>query len=320
MSELLIYRCKEVINLKQNWNINSIPDLTGKNAIITGANSGLGLETAKIFAQKGAHVILAVRNVDKGEQARKSILESVSNANVEIMKLDLSDLSSVREFSVQYKEKYSTLDLLINNAGVMMPPFQKTIDGFEMQFGSNHLGHFALTGLLLETLLNTNSSRVVTLSSIAHKGANILFDNLDGEKGYNPFTFYGQSKLANLLFSYELNNRLKEKNANTVSVACHPGISSTNLFSFGKKETPWYAKIFLKFVAQPPMMGAFPTLFSATSDNIIGGEYVGPDGAGNRKGNPAIDHSVKNLYNDETLKKLWSVSEELTGITYNFDN
>jgi NAD(P)-dependent dehydrogenase (short-subunit alcohol dehydrogenase family) len=296
-----------------------IQDLTEKKVIITGANSGIGFEAAKALAQKGAEVILAVRNVQKGKQAIERIKKENPHAKLVAMDLNLSDLTSVRDFAQNFKNDYDSLDLLINNAGVMIPPYQKTNDGFELQFGTNHLGHFALTGLLLPILKKTPNSRVVTLSSIAHRGASIFFDNLNGTKGYKAMKFYGQSKLANLLFAKELDNRLKQHDISTISLACHPGISSTNLFKLGKKDTPpWYLSALMKVFLQPARMGALPTIYAATDKNLIGGEYIGPDGRGNRKGYPAIETPASGVYHPETMKKLWDVSEKLTGVTYDF--
>ncbi|RXJ04023.1 SDR family NAD(P)-dependent oxidoreductase [Anaerobacillus alkaliphilus] len=291
--------------------------VSNKTIIITGANSGIGLEAAKIFSNREAHVILAVRNLQKGEEAVKSIRQANKGAKVEVMKLDLSDLESVRAFSTEFISRFSSLDILVNNAGVMAPPYEKTVDGFELQFGSNHLGHFALTGLLLPLLKKTPKSRVVTLSSIAHRGASIYFDNLDGSKGYKSMKFYGQSKLANLLFAKELDQRLKQHGVNTISVACHPGITSTNLFKIGKKDLNILKRL-LKFFFQRVEMGVQPTIYAATEETLKGGEYIGPDGCGNRAGNPAIETPAKTVYNEETMDKLWEVSETLTGVVYDF--
>ncbi|MBT2679433.1 SDR family oxidoreductase [Bacillus sp. ISL-35] len=295
-----------------------LENLTGKTAIITGANSGIGFEAAKDFSAKGAFVILAVRNMEKGKAAVEAILQGNPQAKIKLMKLDLADLQSVRGFTKDFVEEYDSLDLLINNAGVMIPPYGKTKDGFELQFGSNHLGHFALTGLLLPFLKTTPGSRVVTLSSIAHRGAKIDFDNLDGSKGYKAMKFYGQSKLANLLFAKELDNRFKQHGLECISVACHPGISNTNLFHLGKGQTPALRKGMVKFFTQPAEKGAMPTIFAATEECLQGGEYIGPDGRGNRKGNPAIEVPAAGVYNKEIMKKLWTVSEELTDVRYTF--
>lgn len=292
--------------------------LKGKSIIITGANSGIGYEAAKALSSQGAHVILAVRNQKKGEEAAETIISQNKAANVEVLSLNLADLDSVRTFVQEYSARYKTLDILINNAGVMIPPYQKTKDGFELQFGSNHLGHFALTGLLLPLLKNTVNSRVVTVSSLAHRRASIFFDNLDGSKGYKRKRFYNQSKLANLLFAKELDERFKEHGVSTISLACHPGITSTNIFKIGKKDTPDLLKKILSMLFQSAEMGALPTIFAATDDSLIGGEYIGPDGRGNRTGYPTIEIPAEGVYNKETMTKLWEISEELTGVVYDF--
>jgi NAD(P)-dependent dehydrogenase (short-subunit alcohol dehydrogenase family) len=294
--------------------------LTGKTAIITGANSGLGLETAKSFARLDAQVILAVRDLEKGQAAKQEITEETPWATVEVMKLDLSDLDSVRAFAETVISRFDSLDLLINNAGVMTPPYAKTKDGFELQFGSNHLGHFALTGLLLPLLLHTEHSRVVTLSSLAHRNAAIDFDNLDGSNGYKAMKFYGQSKLANLMFATELDQRLKQHGLSTLSIACHPGISSTNLFKLGKREMPGIFKGLMNRYLQPAAMGALPTVYAATDPGITGGEYIGPDGKGQRRGYPTLEKPDPAVTDEAARQKLWNVSEKLTGVTFDFNN
>ncbi|WP_139187745.1 oxidoreductase [Bacillus tuaregi] len=292
--------------------------LQGKTAIITGANSGIGFEAAKDFARKGARVMMAVRNIEKGNGAREQILQEVPQAMIEVLKIDMADLASIRDFANTVKNHLDSLDLLINNAGVMMPAYAKTRDGFELQFGSNHLGHFALTGQLLPLLKHTADSRVVTVSSLAHKGSKILFNNLDGSMGYKKFQFYGQSKLANLMFARELDKRLKAAGLETKSLACHPGISATNLFKFGKQDAPHFLIGLAGKFLQPADMGALPTIYAATHQTLKGGEYIGPNGKGRRRGYPALDtpHPVAN---DETvITRLWDVSEKLTGVTYDF--
>jgi NAD(P)-dependent dehydrogenase (short-subunit alcohol dehydrogenase family) len=288
-----------------------------KVVVITGANSGLGLETAKYFVSKGNRVVMAVRNVNKGETSKRELLRLYPEAKIEVLRLDLADLSSIRDFVDTFSRSYLSIDLLINNAGVMIPQYSKTKDGFELQFGSNHLGHFALTGLLLPFLEKGDQPRVVTLSSIAHRGGVIDFTNLDGSKGYKAMKFYCQSKLANLLFAKDLDDRLKQNGYKTLSLAAHPGISSTNLFRIGKENTPWYVKPIMKLIAQPAEKGALPTIMAATDTMLTGGEFIGPDGVGNRKGNPAIEIPGKHVYNQETMKKLWEVSEQLTSVRYN---
>jgi len=303
-------------NSKDNRLLND--SLIGKTAVITGANSGIGLEAAKVLAQKGARVVMAVRNEEKGDAARDALLKNHNHADIQVMKLDLADLASVRAFADEFSSQYASLDLLLNNAGVMTPPYSKTKDGFELQFGSNHLGHFALTGLLLPLLKNTPNSRVVTVSSLAHRGAAILFDNLDGSKGYKAMKFYGQSKLANLMFAKELDKRLKEHGTQTISLACHPGVSATNLFKFGKSEPPKLLKRLMSRFLQPAEMGALPTLYAATEPSLTGGEYIGPSGRGHVRGYPDLDtpHFVAN--DEATMKKLWELSEKLTGVEFDF--
>lgn len=299
------------------WTKADIPNLEKKLAVITGGSSGIGFEAAKGLASKGAKVILAVRNLDKGEIARKRIIEEFPFADVELMHLDLSDLSSIKEFTDKFPEKYTHLDLLINNAGVMTPPHRFTKDGFELQFGTNHLGHFALTGQILPALLATPGSRVVTISSIATRSAEIHFDNLDGKKGYRRFKYYRQSKLANLLFAVELNNRLKKGGAPTISIACHPGVTVTNLASMGSgKKSGFLVRMISKMVGQPTEMGALPTLFAATEPSLKGGEYIGPDGKLNKKGYPVISDEINTLFKEDVAQRLWDVSEKLTGINF----
>ena len=301
----------------QNWTIDSIGNLEGKRVIITGGASGIGLEAAKVLGAKGAEVVLAVRNMDKGERAVARVKADNPTANISLMHLDLGDLQSVQKFALEFSEKYKTLNLLINNAGVMIPPYQKTKDGFELQFGTNHLAHFALTGLLLPLLTSTPGSRVVTVSSIASRGAKIYFDNLDGSKGFSTMNFYRQSKFANLLFGKELNSRLKESGAETISIVCHPGVSATNLFMRGSgKEGGKVMNFLLGLFAQPAHKGALPTLFAATNMQLQGGEYIGPDGIANFRGNPIITSEGDKLFKADISQKLWDVSEELTGVSY----
>ncbi|WP_235848394.1 oxidoreductase [Litchfieldia alkalitelluris] len=290
--------------------------MSNKIVIITGANSGLGLETTKHFLSTGNIVIMAVRNLNKGEAAKQQLLQLYPKGQIDVLHLDLSKLKTVHNFVAEFSSRYNSLDLLINNAGVMTPPYSKTEEGFELQFGSNHLGHFALTGLLLPYLEKAEQPRVVTLSSIAHRNGVIDFENLEGSKGYKAMKFYSQSKLANLLFAKELDERLKRNGYKTISLAAHPGISSTNLFRIGKESTPWYIKPLIKLLSQPAEKGALPTIMAATDEKLVGGEYIGPDGAGNRKGNPVIEVPKESVYHKETMKKLWDVSEQLTGIEY----
>ncbi len=299
------------------WTTGRIGELNGRRIVITGSSHGIGFEAAGILASKGAEVVLAVRNREKGEKAAAKIRPVNGSLPVTVMNLDLADLESVRKFAEEYTARFDRLDVLINNAGVMIPPYKRTKDGFELQFGTNHLGHFALTGHLLPVVMNTPLSRIVTISSIAARSAKIHFDNLDGSKGYSPMTFYRQSKLANLLFAMELQNRLEVAGSTTISVACHPGISVTNLLSRGTgRETGRVMKVLMRIVAQPASMGALPTLFAATNPDLRGGEYIGPDGPGNTKGYPVLTNDPARLYKPDLAARLWEVSEALTGVRY----
>ena len=293
--------------------------LTEKTAIITGANSGIGLETAKAFSRLGAKVVMAVRNEEKGMRAREEIMNGQSDARIEIIKLDLADLSSIHSFAEDVNSRFDSLDLLINNAGIMMPPLSQTKDGFELQLGSNHLGHFALTGLLLPLLAKTAGSRIVTVSSRAHDRGNINFDNLDGSKGYKAKKFYNQSKLANLYFALELNKRLKISGLPVLSIACHPGISVTNIFKFGNLSAPLFFRNIANRFLQPPELGALPTIYAATDPSLKGGEYIGPEGRGRIRGYPALDTPHQIAQDAAVSRKLWLVSEEMTGVIFDFE-
>ncbi|MDF3337642.1 SDR family NAD(P)-dependent oxidoreductase [Mycolicibacterium septicum] len=297
-----------------SWTTAIIPNQSGRTAIVTGANTGLGLETAKALAAKGAHVVLAVRNLEKGEAAVEWISRSVPNADLELQRLDLGSLKSVREAADEIGAKHDTIDLLINNAGVMTPPKETTEDGFELQFGTNHLGHFALTGLLLDRLLPVAGSRIVTVSSIGHRFARgIRFDDLQWERSYNRLQAYGQSKLANLLFTYELQRRLIGQH--TAALAAHPGGSDTELARHlprvAQRAVPLLRPLF-----QEAAMGALPTLRAATDPGALGGQYYGPDGLGEQKGHPKLVTSNDRSYDIELQRRLWAVSEELTGVTF----
>ncbi|MCV7206623.1 short-chain dehydrogenase [Mycolicibacterium peregrinum] len=296
------------------WTTAKIPDQSGRTAIVTGANTGLGLETAKALAARGAHVVLAVRNVTKGEAAAEWISRSVPYADLELQRLDLGSLASVREAAEEIRTKHERIDLLINNAGVMTPPKETTADGFELQFGTNHLGHFALTGLLLDRLLPVAGSRVVTVSSIGHRfSRGIRFEDLQWERSYNRLQAYGQSKLANLLFTYELQRRLIGQH--TTALAAHPGGSDTELARHlpgpVQRAVPLLRPLF-----QEAAMGALPTLRAATDPGALGGQYYGPDGLGEQKGYPKLVTSNERSYDLELQRRLWKVSEELTGVAF----
>ena len=301
------------------WSTEQIGNLKGSNVIITGGSSGIGLEAAKVMAAKGASVTLAVRNVEKGKRIIEKFHSENPDADLTVMHLDLADLKSVKDFADQYRSNHDHLHILINNAGVMIPPYRKTKDGFESQFGTNHLGHFALTAHLMPVLLATPHSRVISTSSIAARKGGIHFDNLDGSKGYEPMKFYRQSKLACLLFAIELEHRLRSSGTTTISVACHPGISVSNLISRGTgKEANGLLKKLMRIIAQPAHMGALPTLYAATHPELKGGEYIGPDGPGNRKGNPVQTSEASQLFNKEIAARLWELSEDLTGVRFPF--
>ena len=297
------------------WTAADVPDQSGRVAIVTGANSGLGYDTAAVLADKGARVVLAVRNLDKGAQAADRIKKASPTATVELQELDLTSLDSVRKAADELRAAYPRIDLLINNAGVMYVPSRETTkDGFEMQFGTNHLGHFALTGLLLDNILPVEGSRVVTVSSVGHRIlARIHFDDPQFERKYNRVEAYGQSKLANLLFTYDLQRRLKTKGAPTVALAAHPGFSDTELM----RHLPGVIPDFVwKPFTQPADMGALPTLRAATDAGAQGGQYYGPDGLGETRGNPKVVASSAQSHNEDIQRRLWTLSEELTGVTY----
>lgn len=299
------------------WSKENIGDLTGKRIVITGASSGLGLEASVVLASKSAEVIMAVRSIAKAERAVRHICEVNPAAKVRVMQVNMDNLKSVKDFAKEYLSLYSSLDILINNAGVMIPPFGKSADNLELQFATNHLGHFALTGLLLPALGNSPGSRVITVSSIAARNGKIDFDNLDGSKGYSAMKFYCQSKFANLLFGLELDRRLKEYKPNIISAVCHPGVSATNLASRGSgKENTTIFKFLFNLIAQPAHMGTLPLLFAATDSEIAGGEYIGPDGWKNMWGYPEPTKEGQKLFNSDVAKELWRVSESLSGVVY----
>lgn len=294
------------------WSEHDVPDQTGRIDVVTGANSGIGLETARVLARKGAHVVLAVRNREKGEEARADITRAEPQAKVTVQHLDLADLESVATFAEEFGTAHQRLDLLINNAGVMVPPFGRTADGFEQQFGTNHLGQFALTGRLLPLLRRTEGARVVTVSSLAHRFRRLDFDNLNAEKGYSPWTAYGYSKLANLLFMRELQRRYHDGPNSLRSAAAHPGFTKTDL----QRHTAM-VRFMMKVpgMAQESLAGALPTLYAATAPDVAGGDYFGPGGLFEMAGPPARAFLSSRVRNDETAQRLWEVSERLTGVT-----
>ena len=300
------------------WSSADVPDQSGRVVVVTGANTGLGYHTAAVLAARGAHVVLAVRNLDKGDAAIARIRAASPGADVTVQPLDLSSLASVRSAADALRATYPRIDLLINNAGVMWTRKQLTADGFEMQFGTNHLGHFALTGLLLDHLLPVAGSRVVTVSSLGHRIlAAIHFEDLQWDRRYNRVAAYGQSKLANLMFTYELQRRLAARaDAKTVALAAHPGGSNTELTRnipeiLAPLTTPLMAVLF-----QSAEMGALPTLRAATDPAARGGQYYGPDGWFEQGGHPKIVRSSRQSHDGELQRRLWAVSEELTGVSF----
>jgi len=297
----------------EKWTTNKIPDLGGKVAIVTGANSGIGFETAKALAEKGAEVVLACRNLEKANIAEREIRSMARKAKLGIIQLDLADLASVRDFAETFISKYQSLDLLINNAGIMIPPFTKTADGFEVQFGANHLGHFALTGLLLDVILATPNARIVNVSSSAHRmGAGTIdFDNLNAEKGYIPAIAYAQSKLANLLFTLELNRCLVEIDSDVIATAAHPGWTATGL-------QKGFLHTVSEWIGQKPEIGALPTLQAALDPDAERNDYFGPGGFMEMRGYPKKVETSAAAKDANLAKRLWVVSEELTGISYHW--
>lgn len=300
------------------WNANHIPDQSGRTAVVTGANSGIGLITAQELARCGARVVLACRSEARGTEAAARITAQVPGAQVEFGRLDLADLSSVRRFADRYP--YSGLDLLINNAGVMALPYGKTADGFETQFGVNHLGHFALTGLLLPKLLNTPGARVVSLSSFMHGMADIDMGDLNSEHRYNRWTAYARSKTANLLFVHELARRLGAAGSQVVAAAAHPGYADTNLQTAGariegKKATERFMAAGGRAFAQPARSGALPTLYAATAPDVRPDSFTGPKFMGWR-GAPAPSKRSAWTFDDVKGEQLWAASEQLTQVRY----
>ncbi|MGZ4182511.1 MAG: oxidoreductase [Solirubrobacteraceae bacterium] len=306
--------------MASKWTSADIPDQTGRLAVVTGANSGLGKSIARELSRAGATVIVAVRNTDKGDQAAADIRREVASADLSVQRLDLADLASVREFAQQFAADHDRLDLLVNNAGIMAPPRRLTADGFESQIGTNHLGHFALTGVLLPTLLAAPAPRVVTLSSEAHWIGKIRFDDLQFEHGYNNWRAYGQSKLANLMFCFELARRATEADTALTSVAAHPGYAATNLQFAGPAK--WHERAVMaignKVIAQSAEMGALPALYAATVPDLPSGSFVGPDGLFGGRGHPHVVSAAAKAYDREAWTRLWEMSEQLTGVTYEF--
>lgn len=305
------------------WTADDLPNLSGKTIVVTGGNSGIGYCAALELARKGARVVLACRDQSKASKAADAIRAAHANAAVDVMALDLASLASVRAFADAFHRQHARLDVLCNNAGVMALPPRKTADGFEMQIGTNHLGHFALTGQLLDLLRSTAGARVVNVSSGAHRAGWIRFDDLHWERGYRKWFAYGQSKLANLLFTYELQRRLAAANIPVISVACHPGYAATNLQAAGPRMAgstlmEQVTALGNRLFAQSAEMGALPTLFAIAAADVRGGDYIGPDGAGEMHGHPRKVQSNPRSHDESTARRLWDLSEQLTQVRYAF--
>ncbi len=305
----------------QNWTQNNIPNLNGKVIVITGANSGLGFETATTVAEKGATVVMTARNTTKGQRAFDEIMEAYPNATLDLMTLDVGDLSSVRAFADAFKAKYNRLDVLLNNAGVMAIPRQETADGFEMQLGVNHLGHFALTGLLLDVIVNTPNARIHNVSSSANYMGTINFDDLMGEQEYSRWGAYGQSKLANIFFTFELQKRLSEAGYDTMVNSSHPGLVMSNLQANSVEQSGTGMEAIMYRIIGPLMaqnieMGILPMLYGMTAVDAKGGVFYGPR-TFNLRGYPAEKKTNEEAYDADKLRRFFDESEKLTGITYN---
>lgn len=300
------------------WTAADIPSQSGKTVLITGANSGIGYQAAVELARHGAHVILACRNAEKGRDALTRLLAEVPGASAEVVQLDVSSIADVKRFAAAFLASHRALDLLINNAGVMaLLKREVTAEGFERQFATNHLGHFALTGLLLPVLMDSPAPRVVTVASLAHRNGKIHFDDLQLKKSYKPWDAYGQTKLANILFARELARRAA--GTRLLSLPVHPGVSVTKIFENGPGGSGLKARIFdmlAPFLMQPDTAGALPTLYAATSPNAHSGDYIGPDGFMEMKGAPVVVKPRPHALDEAVAKRLWDVSEQLTGVTY----
>ena len=303
------------------WTAADLPDQSGRTYIVTGGNSGLGFEAARALARKRAHVVIACRNPAKADAALAAIRQQQADADIVSASLDLAKLASVRKFAEGFAGEHAALHGLLNNAGVMAIPRRTTDDGFEMQLGTNHLGHFALTGLLLELLLATAGSRVVNVSSTAHWGGRIHFGDLQRERSYGKWTAYGQSKLANLLFTYELQRRLSAKGCDSLAVAAHPGYAATNLQAVGPQmsESSLMQKameLMNRVAAQTAEMGTLPTLYAATAPDVAGGDYYGPASLFQTRGHPTKVRSSKPSHDPKIAHRLWEASERLTGVRF----
>ena len=306
--------------MADKWTAADIPDQSGRTVVVTGANSGLGLATARELARHGAHVVLGCRNEERGLAALATVRDAAPGATAELSALDLGDLASVRAFAGRFAAEHDGLDVLVNNAGIMAVPKARTADGFESQIGTNHLGHFALTGLLLPSLLARPQARVVTVSSSAHRIGRINLDDLNGERHYQRWLAYGQSKLANLVFTFELQRRAAAAGLELRAVAAHPGYAATNLQTAGKSSLfdRVYAPIGNLVLAQSADQGAWPSLYAATMPDVPGGAFIGPDGIGEMRGHPHYVGARSAAHDAETGRRLWELSEQLTDVRYDF--
>lgn len=296
------------------WCDENIPNQAGRIVIITGASSGIGFYAAQFLAEKNATVILAVRNLEKGSNAGKSILAQNPYAKLHILKLDLSDLQSIHAFADEFKNKFSQLNVLINNAGVMACPFTRTKDGLEIQIGTNHFGHFALTALLFPLLKSTFDSRVVSVSSALHKYGKIDFDDINwGKRKYKTWNAYADSKIANLYFAFHLNKNLVERKITVKSVAAHPGVAITELQRHKSS-----IKILTKLFGQRAEMGALPLIYAAAGSNVSGGDFFGPDGFNEIRGFPKKVNATSRAKEEAISQKLWRVSQSLTNVNFEF--
>jgi NAD(P)-dependent dehydrogenase (short-subunit alcohol dehydrogenase family) len=305
---------------RERWSVAHVPDQSGRTAVVTGADAGLGLATARALAERGATVALACRDLPKAERAVERIRSDVGHANLQLVHLDLASLASVRKAAGELRSNYPRLDLLINNAGVMAVPYKRTEDGFELTLATNHLGHFALTGLLLKRLLATAGSRIVTVSSIAHRRGVMHFDDLQSEHRYRPGDAYGQSKLANLLFTYELQARLEAAGTRTIALAAHPGNARTELWRTSSRVERVLISPRLRWLnfwlVQSAELGALPTLRAAVDPSARGGDYYGPAGPFQFTGYPTRVESSARSHDGVAQRRLWDLSEQLTGVSY----
>jgi len=309
---------------ENGWTAEDMPALDGKKIIVTGANSGLGYEATEKFAEKGAHVIMACRSMERGREAKGEIEDKLNDCSLELSKLDLASLDSVKDFAEEYKANNEELHILCNNAGIMAIPRQETRDGFEKQFGVNHLGHFALTSHLIDYLIETSGqTRLVTQSSALHKKGSMNFEDLMKEQNYDKNQAYADSKLANLLFAFELDRKLQDADVNTLSIACHPGFSATNLQSTEENESSIFRnfrmKVLTKVLAQSAETGYLPMIYASVSEKAHGGDYIGPDGFMNMRGLPENQKPSEEARDEDVAEKLWKVSEELTGIDFELE-